>query len=142
MLVLTVPGRPTNANDRMHRMARAARTKKVRRLAGSHALAQWGPVESIPALVFPVTIIVVDWCKSRLRDTTNAAPHIKAIVDGLTDFGLWPDDNPPHVAEYRYLPARVVGADAVVLTIVDASENVEMAAYLAGIDAPDPRMSQ
>lgn len=93
-LVLDVPGRPMNANDRPNRWQKAAQTKNARSDAAERALEQWGAVGRLGALALPATIHVVDHSRTkRTRDPMNCAPSIKAIVDGLTDYRLWPDDS-------------------------------------------------
>lgn len=120
-LTLTVPGRPISANDRLHWRAKAAAVKHLRHTTIDHALEQWGIPARWPKLRYPVDITVQDHCRTaNLRDTSQAAPAVKAIIDGLTDAGLWPDDSARHVAAIHFLPATKTGHDALVLTITDS----------------------
>jgi Holliday junction resolvase RusA-like endonuclease len=62
---------------------------------------------------FPVT-------QNRRRDADNPAPTVKAIVDGLVDAGMWPDDTPEWV---ETLGSRFVkGATEVVVEIIPRGE--------------------
>ena len=84
------PTKMINANHRRHRMATAALTAAWRRAAehaaNHHRLA--------PVAAFPVRVIVYVHAPTRRKyDAGNLHPTAKAIVDGLTDYGLWPDDD-------------------------------------------------
>ena len=80
-----------SANDRTHWAEKARRTRDVRRLArikaGGH-----GPAPT-PVLV----TAVIGYPRAGTADPGNAAPTVKAILDGLTDAGVWPDDDSRHV---------------------------------------------
>lgn len=44
---------------------------------------------------------------SRLPDVGGWSPALEAVLDGLTDYGCWPDDSPEFVCEKRYIrPVR------------------------------------
>lgn len=87
-------GRPLTMNSRPHWSVRARVTKLWRGTAHAHALAQLGRAPSErrrePCFV-RVSFPVPD--PNRRRDPHNLAPTVKAIVDGLVDAGVWPDDN-------------------------------------------------
>lgn len=51
----------------------------------------------------PVDLIVAHFFKEPRPDTAAIAPTVKALVDGFTDAGVWPDDNPDHVRDELYL---------------------------------------
>lgn len=54
-------------------------------------------------VAFPVGVEV--WIVQPPRGRADAAGHhpiVKAAVDGLTDAGVWPDDDPAHVAWTRF----------------------------------------
>lgn len=87
------PARRMNMNDRSHWSTRHRRTKVWRETAKVHALRDLGrsPSErrrepSFVRVSFPVRD------PGRRRDPHNLAPTVKAIVDGLVDAGVWPDD--------------------------------------------------
>lgn len=95
-VVVTVPGNKTmllSANDRHHWRKKAARTRYWRQLAAVcvHA-AQF---EQLTGRVH-ITVTFA-WPDRRRRDIANLAPTVKAIVDGLVDGGLIPDDDDKHV---------------------------------------------
>lgn len=100
-LVFDVPvKRMLNANQRLHHMTKAARSKWLRELACERGVSLFpggrdgavlfdGPVE--------VSVTVCPTTRSRM-DPPNAYPTVKALVDGLTDACWWEDDH------WRFLP--------------------------------------
>ena len=124
-ITLTIPGRPINRNDRGLWRTKAALTKRLRAATFDFALEQWGiPTRVLSTAraalgvdVLPAAhITIADHCRTaNLRDVENA--DIKPIIDGLTDYGLWPDDSPTHVARMTRLAPTKTGQDQLVLTI-------------------------
>ena len=82
-----------SSNSRMHWAPKARRTDWLRSFARLQAKAQHldrcrGPV------------LVTCWVQFPTRgraDPANAYPVVKAIIDGLTDAHIWPDDDSEHV---------------------------------------------
>lgn len=85
---------PLTANDRLHHMVKARRTKQVRAQVGWQARA---------AGLKPQTYIVVQLhyvpAVVRDRDPSNLVPTQKPAVDGLRDAGVVPNDTPEFVGE-------------------------------------------
>lgn len=85
------------SNDRLHWAVKAKKTKHIR------ALAQ---LEARRAKLTPVrTVHVCAWIGYPTRskaDPSNAAPVVKAALDGLTDAGIWTDDDSDHVIAVEY----------------------------------------
>lgn len=100
-LVFDVPvKRMLNANQRLHHMTKAARSKWLRDLARERGASLFsdggdgrflfdGPVEA--------SVTVCPTTRSRM-DPPNVYPSVKALVDGLTDACWWEDDH------WRFLP--------------------------------------
>lgn len=88
-LPMTTP--PLSMNDRMHWRVKA---KKVRELRN---LADWAvQIKRIPELAhFTVELHYAPRDKRR-RDPENYFATVKALVDGLIDGGVAPDDNPTY----------------------------------------------
>lgn len=112
------PAARINANDRHHHHERAALTRAWRETAGWAALAQLAGPErahrrSTVRVFFPVR-------DRRRRDPSNWMPTVKAIIDGLVDSGLWPDDNPEWVEVLE--PRFHVAHDEVVVTVEETDE--------------------
>lgn len=90
------PADRLSMNGRYHWRVRSARTKAWRTVAYMTACERFGfqrPARRKPMFV-RVTFPVKD---NRRRDADNPAPTVKAIVDGLVDAGVWPDDTPEWV---------------------------------------------
>lgn len=117
MITLTIPGRPMSSNDRYHWRKRAEQTAITRDAARLHAIHQIGRTR--PPLAWPVTITVHHHtATARRTDTGNCQPAVKAIVDALTDYGLWPDDSPAYVAAITFMPPVKTGTDELVIHII------------------------
>jgi hypothetical protein len=120
-VTITVSGKPFTAND--ERRAHFMKTARMR--AYTRSLAKVLALEAVKPgtkWAWPVTITVADHCRTaRLRDVGACSPHVKAILDGITDSRrIWPDDSPEYLASVVYLPPTKVGHDALVLTITDS----------------------
>ena len=78
-------------NDRHHWRTRNRLVKLWRTTTRDYAKLTGSPHgPSIVAVRLPVR-------DSRRRDPHNYYPTVKAIVDGLVDAGIWPDDTPEYV---------------------------------------------
>ena len=110
--------RPTvrlmSMNDRDHWRAHS-RDVAAWRAASQFAARGWIFAYSAGRLArkpFPPAIVATtfDVPDKRRRDPHNYYPTVKAIVDGLVDAGLWPDDTPEWVTtaepELRHAPGR------------------------------------
>ena len=91
-MTLTIPAPCDwiNSNQRLHRMVKAARVRSWRFTARDVAMADdhWAPFER------PVHItITVHKTRAGRWDAGNLYPTAKAIVDGLVDAGVIPDDS-------------------------------------------------
>ena len=89
---VVVPKQLLTSNQRLHWALKATRTRYWRDLAFIHSKA------SRPVLLAKARVTVTfTWPDKRDRDPGNWAPTAKALVDGLTDAGWWPDDNSRHL---------------------------------------------
>jgi hypothetical protein len=92
---IVVAGRPVslNAERSAHWRKRHALTASWREQAAILARRDLKPIVDRPIIVeaFPIQ-------KGRLPDAGNAYPTVKAIVDGIVDAGIIPDDDPDSVA--------------------------------------------
>lgn len=89
------PGPLISLNMREHYMMTARRVKQWRHAAAWGALAcaqSWGPQlgRCEVTVYLPVT-------GRHRRDPHNWVPTMKAIIDGLVDAHVWPDDTPAYV---------------------------------------------
>lgn len=90
------------ANQRLHWSTRMRRTRMLRAYAASeariHSLAgrRLGP---------SVVTVVIGYPTTGRVDPTNAAPTVKAIVDGLVDARVWDDDDHLHIPSVAFTRA-------------------------------------
>ena len=82
-----------SANDRFPHWAEKARRTKALRTLAHLAARETAPVPT-PTLV---AVTIHRPRRGTLRDPDNAQPTWKALIDGFTDAGLWPDDDRHHV---------------------------------------------
>lgn len=85
-----------NANQRLHWRRKAERTKHWREVghyAGKSAMRNGllVPMERAHMTVW------FAWPDARRRDVGNLAPTVKALLDGLVDAGVLPDDDDAHL---------------------------------------------
>lgn len=102
------PAKALTLNQRLHWAAKGKLTAAWRRAAAVEALRarrDWvdnKPPRSVVTLDLPVRSV------NMRRDPHNWFPTVKAVVDGLVDAGLWPDDTSEYVitTEPRFHAAR------------------------------------
>lgn len=81
------------ANGRLHWAQKAARTSKLRTLAAYTARqANLQPMHGVTHVM-----AYIQYPSAGRADPNNAAPTTKALVDGLTDAGVWTDDDSAHL---------------------------------------------
>lgn len=83
-----------SANDRMNPHAKAAITAHLRQLSAYRANHQGIYLDRTYDEDWPAVVVVTVNPPTRRRmDPPNWCPTVKALVDGLTDAGIWTDDN-------------------------------------------------
>lgn len=116
VITLTPPAKFINANDRLHHMVKAKLTKAWRDAAYMAVLGI--PLRDRPHDMHPAHITVAyRFPNNRRRETSNLQPTSKAIVDGLVDAGVVPDDSDQYVVgpdNRRHIPN---GTPLVTITI-------------------------
>lgn len=112
-----------SANGRMHWKERASRTKRLRRR---------GYFEARRNGLLPMRKAVltahVQYATSGRADPANAYPTVKALVDGLTDFGVLTDDDSKHLPAMTFKrdPGRCKrGWHVITLTLVEEDKTKE-----------------
>ncbi|MET0716381.1 MAG: hypothetical protein ABWY57_15860 [Mycetocola sp.] len=111
------PSPPLHLNQRLHHMAKARLTRDIRSLM--HAKAR-----HIPDLGrIDVHLVWIVGTRHR-RDGINATPTLKALVDGLVDAEVIPDDTPEyltdHIPEIRYIAGTKPRFEFTVTEVRDA----------------------
>lgn len=84
-----------SANLRLHWAEKARRTRWVRAMAKSAAL-------RLPKYSKAVVVAWIGYPRAGRADPSNAAPLVKAAIDGLVDAGVFPDDDSAHVIDGGY----------------------------------------
>lgn len=106
-----------SANERTHWAVKAAKTRAWRQAAAVHARAA-----RIPRLDRATVLVEPCWTSRRRLDPANLAPTAKACLDGLTDAGVWLDDDSEHVLAVTFARGpHVKGMARLRLTITDAA---------------------
>lgn len=108
------------ANQRLHHQQRARATRVLR-----HAGCVNAHAAGIPRHERAHVTVTVAWPDRRRRDVLNIAPTVKALIDGMTDAGCWPDDDDAHLIgpDFRVSPDRsgLKGVTRLTFTIADAT---------------------
>lgn len=93
-----------SANDRMHWAPKSKATKYLRQygwaIATNEGAQDLGPCHVAAFIGYP---------RGGKADPANAAPTVKALIDGMTDAGVWPDDDHTHVIGPTYLRDKSSG---------------------------------
>lgn len=85
-----------SANDRTHWAVKARATRNLRDFAATSC-------RGIPPVGTVHVAAFIGYLRAGTADPSNAAPTVKALIDGMTDAGVWPDDDSTHVIGPTYL---------------------------------------
>lgn len=88
---------PANAgwitlNQRSHWGAKSRLTKHYRQLGQVHALRM-----QLPRMQLAHVVCELRFCTDARRDPHNWTPTAKAVLDGMVDAGVFPDDDHKHI---------------------------------------------
>jgi crossover junction endodeoxyribonuclease RusA len=86
-----------SANQRLHWAPKAKRTQALREMAYLHVQGVVEPQDVTHVAAF------IGYPRNGKADPANAAPTVKALIDGMTDAGVWPDDDSTHVIGPTFL---------------------------------------
>ena len=112
-IVLTPPCAFINSNDRLHHHAKAKLTRAWRDLAMEETWDQVGQ----PSYARARIVIAFRFPTNHRREVSNLHPTAKAIVDGLVDAGVLPDDDDGHIIGPDLRRDRPNGPPRVTITI-------------------------
>ena len=107
-ILFTIPDNEwLTANGRYHWAVRQERTKALRERAKVQSLNAMRRGQLAPVFGRVHVIAGIQYRTSRV-DPANAYPTIKALIDGMTDAGIWPDDDSKHLIgpDFRRKPGR------------------------------------
>lgn len=94
-------------NDRRHWADEMKRTKSLRGMGWAEGVAlglRRANLGTTHVAAF------VGYPRAGRADPANSAPTVKALIDGLVDAGVWPDDDSTHVIGPTYLRDRTKSA--------------------------------
>lgn len=123
-MIVTIPKNEwLSSNDRLHWRVKASRTKWLRRR---------GYFEARRNGLLPMRRVFltahVQYATSGRADPANVYPTVKALVDGLVDFGVLTDDDSKHLPEmtFKRAPGRCLrGWHVITLTLVEQDKTEE-----------------
>lgn len=111
-----------SANDRMHWAPKSTRVKSLRSLGWATACAaglrnaDLGTTHVAAFIGYP---------KAGRADPSNAADTVKPLIDGMTDAGVWADDDDLHVVGPTFLRDKTSGQPGVhIVRLVLTSQEV------------------
>ena len=110
-----------NALVNLNRFAWAKHTRETR--GRWWLLAREASIPPLAAATITVTPLHRDGRSP--QDVGAMAPHVKAVVDGLIDAGVLPDDDPTHLHAITYRGPRVCGHNGLELVITEVTERSE-----------------
>lgn len=87
------------ANQRPHWSTRMRRTRMLRALAASEARITGAAGKHLGA---STVTAVIGYPTTTRADPANAAPTVKAIIDGLVDARVWDDDDHTHIPSVAF----------------------------------------
>lgn len=87
-----------SANQRLHWAPKSQRTKALRVLGRANA-----NTLQVPTFDVAHVAAFIGYPRNGRADPANAAPTVKALIDGLVDAGVFPDDDSTHVLGPTYL---------------------------------------
>lgn len=105
-----------NANIKYHYLDKGNRARKVRELAKST-----GENLNIKFNKFKITVYVCPPTRRRM-DPPNLYPTLKPIIDGLTDAGLWEDDDYTRLIEVSFRYGGLSGVKSEYILKLDIEE--------------------
>lgn len=114
-LTIPAPAKWMNSNDRMHWQPKAKLTKAWRQAA--HIYARQAKLPKGLARVR--TDVQVHKTTPNRCDAMNLYPTLKAVVDGLVDYGLVMDDNNDHVTGPFIIDGGRAETAKVVITVTE-----------------------
>lgn len=93
-------------NDRPHWAEKMRKTRELRSLGYAHggSTGKHGTSHVTAFIGYP---------RNGKADPANAAPTVKALIDGLVDAGVWPDDDSTWLLGPTYMRDRASGEPGV-----------------------------
>ena len=124
-ILFTIPDNEwLTANGRYHWAVRQERTKVLRERAKIQSLNAMRRGQLKPVFGRVHVIAGIQYRTSRV-DPANAYPTIKALIDGMTQAGVWEDDDSAHLLgpDMRRVPGRPPKNSHTVAIMIEEVEN-------------------
>ena len=88
------------ANGRYHWAVKARATRDLRSIGWAESVA----ADLRHANLGPTHVAAhIGYLRNGTADPCNAAPTVKALIDGMVDAGVWPDDDSIYVVRQSFL---------------------------------------
>lgn len=121
-LTATIPAELwLSANQRLHWAPKSHRTKSIRSIGWATASASGmrdanlGTTHVAAFIAYP---------RNGRADPANAAPTVKALIDGMVDAGVWADDDSTHILGPTYLRDPKTGTSSYRVRLVLTAQDV------------------
>lgn len=99
-----------NSNDRNDKYVQAKMIKRIRRLAYWETLQHMDRKQEPFSSSNPCEVSVTVYKPTNRRlDTPNLYPTVKAIIDGMTEAGVWVDDDDDVIRAITFRPGGLSG---------------------------------
>ena len=124
-IIFTIPDNEwISANDRLHWAAKARRTAALVERAKYQSLNAMRRGE-LRACFGRVRVVAGIQYRAGRVDPANAYPTIKALIDGMTQAGVWEDDDSAHLLgpDMRRVPGRPPKNSHTVAIMIEEVEN-------------------
>ena len=117
-IMFTIPREQwVTSNSRLHHYEKAKRVKILRETGAIQARAQ-----KISHYAQPVQLMIgIGYPTAARSDPSNSEPTVKGLVDGMTDAGVFKDDDSEHVTVlsfYRFLEKSPKSTHTVCITVI------------------------
>lgn len=114
-----------SANDRRHWADKAKRTRDLRSLGYAGSVFNTSPGYDVFPFGTTHVAAFIGYPRNGKADPANAAPTVKALIDGMVDAGVWPDDDSTYVIGPTYLRDKASGQAGVhTVRLVLAAQDV------------------
>lgn len=95
-----------SSNDRLHHMVKAELTNHLRAMARETDFSEYDEIPTFSMDRKCHVIAIIHPPTNRRMDAPNWYPTVKALIDGLTDAGVFEDDNNMVITSLTFVPGQ------------------------------------